>query len=96
MKMNLRNIKGIVELKPSNQKSYYGKAKVIIMKNGSMFLKSYDTIVCGITNKGNFKRFWNGYSVTTQNHIKDFRMLGGKQSINKREWEGLKVEKIEK
>lgn len=60
------------ELKATSQKSFYKKAYVLEDKKGNLFLQSYDTIVCGIIN-GIFKKFWDGYSRTTQTHINDFR-----------------------
>lgn len=67
----------IFNLIPVNQGSFYGKAKVIEKEDGSILLKSYDTIVCGFTPDEEtgeivFKRFWSGYSVTTMKHVNDF------------------------
>jgi len=78
------------ELKATTQKSYYRKAYVLEGSNGDVFLQSYDTIVCGVVG-GVFSRFWDGYSVTTQNHINDFRRLQGLKTINKKEWENIPV-----
>ena len=74
----------IYNLNSTTQKSYYGKAKVIESENKSE-LQSYDTIVCKIE-KGKFVKLWNGYSVTTLNHVNDFRRLFGLSAINKKEW----------
>ena len=64
----------IYALKPmaDNQKSYYGKATVII--NGdAIILKSYDTMVAAYDlEKKTFRRLWDGYSVTTMKHINSF------------------------
>lgn len=70
------------------QKSYYGKA-VVIEENGERLLRSYDTIVCKIDNNGNFIRLWGGYSKTTMNHINDFRMMNGLESLYKKDWDKL-------
>lgn len=58
-----------------NRKSFYGKAKVIITPEGVKRLLSYNTIVCEIDSNGNFRRLWDGYSVTTMRHIKAFTDL---------------------
>lgn len=79
------------ELKATTQKSYYRKAFVLQDQNGNSFLQSYDTIVCGVVN-GEFVRFWDSYSVTTQNHINDFRRLQGLETLNKKAWENIPVE----
>jgi hypothetical protein len=50
-------------------KSFYNKAKVIV-KDGSIFLQSYSTIVAEITN-GTLK-IQGLYSQTTTRHIKEF------------------------
>ena len=62
----------IYDLLPSNnRKSFYGKAKVIIL-NGSKFLKSYDTIHCSIDNMGNVHKYSDYKSMATCNHLKSF------------------------
>lgn len=60
----------------SRQKSFYGKAKVIELKDYAVALKSYDTIVCtvdyeerGVT-KITFP--WANWSATTARHITEF------------------------
>lgn len=74
----------ITELKARNQKSYYGKALIINNEKG-VFLQSYQTIVCGIV-KGEFKRFWSGYSATTQKHINDFLDLYDIKNAGGKNW----------
>ena len=54
------------------QKSFYGKAWVIITDDGETILRSYTTDVCKIDAAGRFVRLWDGYSVTTMNHINSF------------------------
>lgn len=78
------------ELGATYQNSYYGKAKEIEY-DGYKFLKSYKTIVCAIKPNGEFVRFWNDYSVTTMNHINDFRNKNGLSKLSKKEWKELKV-----
>lgn len=79
------------ELKATSQKSFYKKAYVLEDEKGSLFLQSYDTIVCGIIN-GNFKRFWDGYSKTTITHVNDFRNAYNMKTLYKKDWESLSVE----
>lgn len=76
-----------------SQKSYYGKAIVIETSKGK-FLQSYETIVCGIDNNGQFKRFWNNYSATTAKHIDSFRHENGLSGIGKHEWLALPIENV--
>ena len=60
----------IYELIPihSRQKSFYGKAQVLVQDNGTLYLKSYNTIVSKFdgTNVEHFAR----YSNTTSRHQK--------------------------
>ena len=84
------------ELMPHDrQKSYYGKATVLVYDKfpGKAFLQSYSTIVCGIVG-GEFKRYWTGYSATTQKHINSFRILYGMRAIGKAEWLNTPVSKV--
>ena len=95
--------KKVYDLPAIRYKSYHGKAKVIESNNG-YWLLSYNTIVCYVgmkENRYNRKvpdtviKLWDGYSVTTMNHINDFfsyvgmSILGGKKF-----WENLKTNKI--
>lgn len=72
-------------------KASYRKAYVLEDEKGNLFLQSYDTIVCGIIN-GIFKKFWDGYSRTTQTHINNFRNAHNMETLYKKEWESLSVE----
>lgn len=78
----------IENLNATLQKSYYGKAKVIYNDDGSVGLKSYDTIVCMIKD-GDFVKLWDGYSATTMKHINDFRMMFNLPTLNKKGWDKL-------
>lgn len=78
------------ELQATCQKSFYRKAFVIEDEKGNLYLQSYDTIVCGIIN-GIFKKFWDGYSRTTQNHVNDFRKSQHMETLCKKEWESLSL-----
>ena len=80
------------KLKATTQKSYYRKAFVLQDASGNVFLQSYDTIACGIVN-GEFVRYWDGYSVTTMNHINDFLRFFNIPGGGKKWWEALEVEK---
>lgn len=73
----------LTELKPvfNRQKSFYGKAKIIIKKD-KLELYSYDTLVAEIERDGNKCRVFldndnDLYSSTTSRHIKDFMFQNG-------------------
>ena len=83
----------IFELKATTQKSYWKKAHVIECEDGTIQLKSYDTIVCEIKN-GKFEKLWNGYSKTTKAHINDFRKLYNLPPINKKEWQNMECANV--
>lgn len=67
-------VDSVTELQPvyDNRKSFYGKAHVITLDNGTRILRSYSTDVCYVTASGEFVRTWGGYSVTTMRHVNDF------------------------
>lgn len=79
-------------LKPDfiRQCSYYGKAKEI-QYGDFKYLKSYKTVVCAIAPNEEFIRFWDGYSVTTMNHINEFRKKNGLKGLSKKEWKAIEV-----
>lgn len=61
------------ELTPTNsQKSYYGKAYVTVLNDGSEVLYSYNTPVVKRSANGDLIRLWYGWSATTGKHIKSF------------------------
>lgn len=72
-------------LNPTNQKSFYGKAKIIYAPEG-ILLKSYATIVAMIDNNGEFVKLWCGYSATTMKHINAFCDRFGYPTMNKATW----------
>ena len=76
----------MTELKATLQKSYYKKANIYTDGNGNIILKSYNTDVAMIDSNGNFKRLWNGWSVTTAKHVNDFRKQNGFTMLSKKEW----------
>lgn len=82
----------VSELSPNNsRKSFYGKAHVI-HADGTMYLRSYDTIVASVTGDGVLHRHWGEWSATTGRHIASFsdRFAGGE--IHKKQWDALPVE----
>lgn len=81
------------ELKPfhTNQKSFYGKAKVTVSYNGDgmgLVLESYDTqVVIVKIEKGGMPyimRLWGGYSATTMRHVNEFIMQEGFPKLSAR------------
>lgn len=85
----------IFELTPCSEdgrKSYYGKAKVVEIENGDSVLISYNTEICKITKEGEFKKLWNGYSLTTMRHINSFLATFGFARRNKEWWNKQPIE----
>ena len=85
----------VFELIPvySRQKSFYGKAQVIQTPAGT-FLKSYNTIVCGIpADTGLMIRYWAGWSATTARHVAEFSRLHGMPAPSKSDWVTMPVER---
>lgn len=79
----------IYELKPTTrQKSFYGKALVIVSDDGTQLLKSYDTIVLKRKPDGKLVRTWQGWGATTGKHIAAFA------GINKKEYLALPLEMV--
>ena len=77
------------ELKPTNkqnQKSFYGKAFIMIDEDGTKKLYSYGTLIMTEDINGNYTRLWDGWSQTTGKHIKAF------SGLNKKEYENIKME----
>ena len=65
----------------TNQKSFYGKAKVTASYNGDgmdLVLESYDTqvLILKIAKGGmpSIMRLWDGYSATTLRHVNELLM----------------------
>lgn len=82
--------KEVFELKPLYQKSFYGKAKVVVLENGNEVLYSYGTpIIYKDLNKDRVYRLWNDWSATTGRHIKAF--IG----LNKKGYQALEYRKME-
>ena len=71
-------------LKPTNgQKSFYGKASVVIREDGTETLYSYGTPIVDRLPSGNLVRRWNGWTQTTGKHILAFC------GLNKKEFDAL-------
>lgn len=76
------------------QKSFYGKARVLITEKG-WYLLSYQTLVCAVfpnekTGEMNvFKRYWMDYSATTMKHVNSFLSALNLCGLNKNQWEAL-------
>ena len=65
----------IYELKPTagqKQRSFYGKAAVIIADGGSETLLSYDKPIIKKDSSGAYIRLYDGYTATTGRHIRAF------------------------
>ena len=63
----------------NNQKSFYGKAKVLIDDNGNKTLYSYETKILTITKTGEYIKHWSDWTATTGKHIKAFCGMNKKQ-----------------
>ena len=68
----------------SSQKSFYGKANVIV-EGGQTKLKSYSTIVA--VKENNTIKVRGYYSKTTAIHINEFLRQNGASSLTKKEME---------
>lgn len=69
------NVESVTELKPlnSSQKSFYGKAQIISLDNGTKILQSYNTFVAATLPTGQYVQ--NGrYSATTGKHEQEFAL----------------------
>ena len=62
--------------------------------DGVKYLVSYETIVASVTDN-RLHRHWNGYSVTTMNHVNSFAKHFNIEGASKHEWESMNVEKID-
>ena len=76
----------------SNQKSYYGKAKILTCMDDAgklvLYLLSYEAVVAMVRN-GNFYRLWQGWSATSAKHINSFRAMFNFPKISKKDWLNL-------
>ena len=83
--INIYNLETIY----TTQKSFYGKAKVRELRNGSKVLYSYDTLVCGIDENNNIG-FMEYHSQTTGRHINEFLQQNGHNKMTKKEIENFR------
>lgn len=90
-----KDIKKVYELENTNGKSFYGKARVIEMMDGSSYLMSYSTIVMwGSPETNEIARLWGGYSDTTKRHVISFlHEVMNTCGINKSQWEAMECGK---
>jgi hypothetical protein len=77
-----------------NRKSFYNKAYVLYMADGSKVLESYGTKVCRVTADSSVQRLWNGYSATTMRHVNSFMASCNLPYGGKKWWEGMEVERF--
>lgn len=82
------------ELDATTQKSFYGKARVEKMRDKSIRLVSYGTVVLSIDNEGKPHRHWSKWSATTGRHIREFTYKYLGYPILKQEWDKMEVETI--
>ena len=91
------------ELKPfhTNQKSFYGKAKVAVSYNGDgmgLVLESYDTqvVIVKIEKGGmpSIMRLWDGYSATTMRHVNELLMQEDFPKLSARAWRAMELGKF--
>ena len=81
------NVSRIYELSPTNrQKSFGGKAQVIVCEDGTEILQSYQTQMVKREPGGRLVRLSNFWSATTGRHIKAFC------NCNKAEFQNLPTE----
>lgn len=66
-------------------KSFYNKAEVL-EQFGYNHLKSYETIVCILSEDGYFIKLWDDYSVTTMRHINSFLEHFGYSKYGGKKW----------
>lgn len=75
-----------------SRKSFYGKAKVLVMPDGERRLISYNTTVCSVDKSGHFRRHWGGYSATTMRHVNSFLIYTGTPGGGKSWWDKQKIQ----
>lgn len=85
----------------TNQKSFYGKARVYVFENGGdnyHTLLSYGTAVVSVyvgpDNIPNIKRLWDGYSATTMRHVNELLMQEDFPKLSARAWRAMEVGKF--
>lgn len=76
--------------KITSRNFWNNKAAIITCKGSYKALQSYSTIVC-VFYRGKIYRTWDGYSVTTMNHINRFCADMGIRNGGKKWWMSLPV-----
>ena len=69
-------------------KSFYGKARVIILDDGTKYLESYGTLIMKIEPSGKMTRCTDIYTSTTGKHIRAF------SGLKKKEFKALPFEEV--
>ena len=80
----------VLKARYDHAQSFYGKARTFVIGE-TVFLQSYNTIVCSIDKSGEVKRYWEGYSNTTMRHVNEFLKQYGIDKSGKKYWESLEV-----
>ena len=76
----------ILDLKPLNgQKSFGGKAQIIIMNGNTIQLRSFETIVAEYNTKEDIINVFDWFSMTTAKHINSFLELYGFRNVSKKD-----------
>ena len=76
----------ILDLKPLNgQKSFGGKAQIIIMNGNIIQLISFETIVAEYNTKEDVINVFDWFSMTTAKHINSFLELYGFRNVSKKD-----------
>lgn len=68
-------------------KSFYGKAKVIVIGGTDVWLMSYDMIVAYYRRGARIAQVFDTHSATTLRHIKEFLKQGGFKAESKKQIE---------
>ena len=76
----------ILDLKPlKGQKSFGGKAQIIIMNGNIIQLRSFETIVAEYNTKEDVINVFDWFSMTTAKHINSFLELYGFRNVSKKD-----------
>ena len=80
-------------LRPTYQKSFYGKALVYLFDDGWTYLQSYSTIMVAVRN-GRLVRLSSAKSATTSRHIEAFLDTYADGRMDVKKFYTLKAESI--
>lgn len=88
MKLDLTQIAAVFDLRPQDGKgkSFYGKAKVFELQDGTRVLLSYETPVAYRDPEGQIHRLWDSWTPSTGRHLAAFGIP------NKAAWDALPIE----